>query len=142
MRRRVPQIAEGGEIGDDGDPADPAGEIFKANRPRHPEVGMTKRRKSGETQVGDRHQDQADHHRPLHPHPGIEHATNKNPDQISLEANADVIDRHFIIGETKIFEQQPHGQLTKRVSDLVQQNEQQDECRAAPLEEFGQGSPD
>ena len=136
------EVAKRGEVSDDGHPADPAGEILEADGSAEAPIGVARLGEGGEAEIGDRHQDEADQHRPFHAQLGIEHAADEDSDQIGPEADPDVVKGDLVVAEFEIVEQQAEGELPQRVADLVEQDEEEDEEGTAPPEKFEKRTPD
>src|SRR3546814_1945024 len=105
MRRSEGQTAKRVEKGNHDDAANAAGDIFNTYGAREAPIAVSRCREQRETEIAYRHQDQAEHHRSLHPHPRIENTADENADQIGPETETDVEDRNLVIAETKVVEQ-------------------------------------
>ena len=54
----------------------------------------------------------------------------KMPSEQRDEADADVVERHLVVGEAELLEEQAQREVGERVADLVDQHEEQDDERA------------
>ncbi len=70
-----------------------------------------------------------DQHGALHAEPRVEDAADEDAHQQRDETDADVVERHLVVAEAEVLEQQPQSEIGKRVADLVNQNEQQNHQR-------------
>src|SRR3546814_685139 len=120
--------------------ADTAGDILERNGAGQPPIAVPGGGEHREARIGNRHQDEAQQHRALHPHLRIKHAADEDTDEIGPEAEADIVDGDLVVAVAHVVEQQAERQLAERVADLVKQDEQQHEEGALPEEEFREGA--
>src|SRR3546814_7006318 len=125
LRGSKAQVAQGGVISDHSDSTHSAREIFKTDSACHAPIAVARRRKQGEAEIGNSHQHQTEQHRPFHPHARIENAADEDADQIGPETQPDIVNSDFVIGVSKVIEQQAKGKVRQGVADLVKQDEKQ-----------------
>src|SRR3546814_7586289 len=81
-------------------------------------------------------------HRAFHADARIKPAADEDAHQIGPEAHPDIIGCDLVIGEAKVVEQQPEGEIGERIADLVDEDEDQHDNRALTFEELNERRPD